>query len=209
MFKKIQDIWTDKGFEILFVISIVIFISIGIYNWVKGKKGSWSKKDWEMIKNIKSNGGFIPNRYTNNIDTNITNNSTKQPRGDSKGELECRRVLRKLFGRPFNKCRPNFLKNSVLNNNQNLELDCFDKIVTPNGRSVLLGVEYHGKQHYEYIPFFHGKNRHTFENQKYRDYLKKMLCEKNGVLLIEVPYTIKVDHIERYLIGILEKYNII
>ena len=53
-----------------------------------------------------------------------------------------------------------------------------------------LGCEYNGRQHYKFTPFFH-KNYEAFDNQKYRDYIKKDLCEKNGIRLIIVPYSVK------------------
>jgi hypothetical protein len=45
------------------------------------------------------------------------------PPKESKGEIECRRVLKKLFNRPFNKCRPDFLRNPVTGGNFNLVSD--------------------------------------------------------------------------------------
>ena len=38
---------------------------------------------------------------------------------------------------------------------------------------------------------FH-KNKEHFLNQKYRDELKNMICKQNRILLIRVPYTIKI-----------------
>ena len=58
--------------------------------------------------------------------------------------------------------------------------------------------KYNGKQHYEYCSFFH-KNYQDFRNQQYRDQIKKMLCEKEGITLIDIPYTVKLEHIEPYI----------
>ena len=69
-----------------------------------------------------------------------------------------------------------------------------------------LGVEYHGKQHYEYVPYFH-KNKEAFYNQKYRDELKKRMCKDNGIILIEVPYTVKEQDIENFLTKQIRKYH--
>jgi hypothetical protein len=67
-----------------------------------------------------------------------------------------------------------------------------------------LACEYNGAQHYKYIPYFH-KTKDSFHNQKYRDYMKRDLCNKNGITLIEVPYTVKIEHIENYIIDKLLK----
>ena len=61
-----------------------------------------------------------------------------------------------------------------------------------------LAIENSGRQHYKYVPFFH-KNYEDFLNQKYRDEIKKMLCKKNDIMLIEIPYTVKHEDIETFI----------
>ena len=61
-----------------------------------------------------------------------------------------------------------------------------------------LAVEYNGAQHYKYIPYFH-RNKEHFMNQKYRDDMKRRICKENGIMLVEVPYTVKIDDIYGYL----------
>ena len=39
-----------------------------------------------------------------------------------------------------------------------------------------------------------------FQTQKYRDEIKRMLCVKNGINLIEIPYTVKLRDMETFLI---------
>ena len=108
---------------------------------------------------------------------------------DSRGERECRRVLEKIFKRPFSKKRPSFLHNKVTG--QPLEIDCFNE-------ELMIGCEYNGKQHYEYVPRFH-RSRESFHNQQYRDDIKHRACELNGVRLIVVPYTIQIPQIENHI----------
>ncbi len=108
---------------------------------------------------------------------------------ESKGEAHSREMAKRIFGKPFEKIRPDMLKNNVTG--QNLELDLYND-------ELKLGIEYSGAQHYKFIPFFH-KNYETFMNQKYRDEIKRMLCEKNGIKLIEIPYTVKLEDIETYI----------
>lgn len=108
---------------------------------------------------------------------------------ESKGEVECRRVLETLFMRPFPNQRPLFLRNHVTG--KGLEIDCCST-------DMMLGVEYNGRQHYEYTPGMH-KNYEAFRNQQYRDEMKQRICTDNGFTLITVPYSIPVESIENYL----------
>jgi hypothetical protein len=107
----------------------------------------------------------------------------------SKGELRCKYFAELYFKKPFERVRPEFLRNHVTGGKQNLELDCFNP-------ELKLAIEYNGEQHYNYIPFFHS-SREAFLNQKYRDELKKVYCRENGITLIEVPYNVK--NIETFL----------
>ena len=154
---------------------------LGIYALFRlGRKGSWSSS-YTYIPPKKSSGRTTPK--------------------ESSGEKECRRVLESIFKKPFPKARPDFLRNPVTGNNFNLELDCFNT-------ELNLACEYSGQQHYKYTPFFH-KNKEAFHNQKYRDYMKKTMCERYGVNLIEVPYTVKTQDIKGYLIEQLKKLKYI
>ena len=92
---------------------------------------------------------------------------------------------------------PDFLRNPVTGGSFNLELDCYDP-------GLKLAVEYNGQQHYKYLPYFH-KNKESFLNQKYRDNMKKQMCKEKGVCLIEVPFSVKLNDIEQYLIREIQK----
>jgi len=108
----------------------------------------------------------------------------------SKGELECRRVMESLFNRAFPSRRPLFLMNSITG--KPLEIDCCNE-------DLRLGVEYNGKQHYQYCPGMHS-SRDAFRTQQYRDEMKERLCHENNFELIIVPFTVDIDSIESYLI---------
>lgn len=178
MFEKVKNIWKKYGFEISLGLSILVILILAIFRI--GKKGTWS-------------------------DSYITPPKIgRRPPQESKGEVECRRVLEEIFKRPFNKYRPDFLRNPVTSNgmdSNNLELDCYNS-------ELQLAVEYNGIQHYKYIPYFH-KTKDSFQNQKYRDYMKNEMCKKNGITLIEVPYTVKVPEIKSFLLNKLSSagYN--
>ena len=183
MLSKLKYLWNMDPFISLCMLCVVFIIVYGIYSLLTNKKGSWS------------NYYFTPyNKPSNNFEK-------KNFKGDSKGELECRRVLEKLFHRPFDKARPNFLNNPVTGGNFNLELDCYNK-------DLHLAVEYQGVQHCKYVPYFH-KNKETFMNQQYRDELKRRMCKDNLITLIEVPYTVKVENIEEYLKKELLKHGFV
>ena len=79
-----------------------------------------------------------------------------------------------------------------------LELDMYNA-------SEKLACEYSGIQHYKYVPFMHRNNIENFHKQQKRDELKRNICKKLGIRLIEVPYTVKIKNIEQFLINELNK----
>tara|TARA_A100001011_G_C14318207_1_gene848983 strand:- start:5849 stop:6412 length:564 start_codon:yes stop_codon:yes gene_type:complete len=163
--------WKNKGFEILLICSLLFLGIFAFWYWISGKKGTYSKDTYFVLPT-----------------TQLKKNKAPQ---ESKGEIECRKVLQNLFNKPFAKERPDFLRNPVTGGNFNLELDCYNK-------ELSLAVEYNGAQHYKFIPYFHRNNDH-FMAQKYRDDMKRRLCKENFVNLIEVPYTIKINDIKKFL----------
>ncbi len=178
MFENITASLAGRGWELLVIGSIVCLVLIGLYRAISGAKGTWTEN--LTVEKL---------RFKEKTRSRTSVPSNKGGSFDSKGELECRRVLQKLFGKPFHKSRPKWLNNSVTG--MDLELDCYEP-------SMGLAVEYQGQQHYKQIPYFH-KNREHFLNGKYRDEMKRRMCVENGVVLIEVPYTVKLDQIEPYL----------
>ena len=92
--------------------------------------------------------------------------------GEWKSEQLCREIFEELFLFKFPKSRPEFLKRK--------EYDGFNE-------DLKIAFEYNGKQHYEYIPFFH-KTFEEFESQKKRDLEKREISLQQGVILIEIPF---------------------
>lgn len=185
MFFKFKEIWEEYGFEILLGLSIAFILIYALWNKITRKKGTWSNKQYYSIPLSKSSNNNIYKR---------------RPPQESKGELECRRVLQYLFKKPFYKARPDFLRNPVTGGNFNLELDCYDP-------ELKIAVEYNGIQHYQYTPYFH-KNKEAFLNQKYRDDMKRRICRENGIILIEVPNTVKLQDIKKFIEQELKKNGI-
>ena len=68
-----------------------------------------------------------------------------------------------------------------------------------------LAIEYNGSQHYIYNNMMHQGSRDRFQNQQYRDYMKKTMCKDKGIDLIIVPYTIKHHDIPKYLFDKLKE----
>lgn len=110
--------------------------------------------------------------------------------GCSRGEEACRVHMEKRFGVPFAKARPSFMRNPVTG--ENLELDVYNE-------ELAIAVEYNGRQHYEFNSHFHNGSNDRFQNQQYRDLIKKQLCEQNGVRLVIVPYSVPIDQIGSYI----------
>jgi len=190
-FSRLKYYWSEYSFEIVCCLCLLFLFLFTIYNKISGSKGSWANSYFFLDKKSKSKYGG-----SNEDDED------KPKRGDSKGELECRRVLEKIFNKPFNKARPNFLRNHVTGGKNNLELDCFNE-------ELELAVEYDGEGHAKYIPYFH-KNYEAFLNQKYRDDMKNRICRDEGIYLIRVPHTVKLheikDFIERQLVRYYKQY---
>lgn len=190
MLNKLKTLWNERGFEIMVGFCIAFILTIGLYNMMSGKKGSWKSRTKFLIQS--------------------TPTKKRAPPRESRGEIECRRVLESIYRKPFNKIRPDFLKNPVTGGDYNLELDCYNPDIRLEKDDIIyqgLAGEYNGAQHYNYIPYFH-KNKEAFLNQKYRDDMKRRICKEKRVALIEVPHTVKVDDIEDYILNECRKYRI-
>ena len=85
--------------------------------------------------------------------------------------------------------------------------DCFHK--SESGRCTSLEfdfylpktntcIEYDGKQHFEPIAFYGGEE--GFKKSVKRDKIKNQYCKKNGIKLIRIPYTMKKEEIEPYIL---------
>ena len=186
--KKLYYIYNNYEFEV-FIVGVCIFIFL-LSLFRRNEQGKWTSMKYISLFNNDINKKNI---IINN-DEEIKNVGYKK---ESRGETECRRVLEKIFKKEFRKTRPKFLNNPVTGGKYNLEIDCYNE-------ELRLGLEYNGRQHYEYSSFFH-KNKEDFLNQKYRDIIKKNMCKDNNVILIEVPYTVKIEDIEYYIIKELKE----
>ena len=107
-----------------------------------------------------------------------------------KHEHRCREILEDIYyPHKFPSSRPNFLKNP--STGKNLEIDCYN-------HQLKIGLEYQGRQHTEYMPYFH-RTRQDFEYQLHKDKYKKMQCQRVGIKMIYVPHTVKYDDLFTYI----------
>ena len=112
-------------------------------------------------------------------------------------ERICMDVAEKIFGYKFAKYRPSWLVNDRGNQ---MELDGFCE-------ELGIAIEYHGGQHYNFSPRFHADQAAL--NQRIKDDTdRRRLCEENGILLIEIPYTILPEQFPYYIAGFVEKADI-
>ena len=58
-------------------------------------------------------------------------------------------------------------------------------------------IEYNGIQHYKPVDFFGGEEK--FKRQCYRDQILRTYCQKNNIILLEIPYTINKSEINKLL----------
>ena len=112
-------------------------------------------------------------------------------------ENTMRVILERMFGKPFPKARPAFLKDPALGQRWPLELDAFCP-------ELNLAAEFNGKQHSEFPNPFHTTIA-QFQRQQKRDAIKLQLCQREGVRLLVVPHTVAREGIESYLLKLLNR----
>ena len=176
-FSSFKSWWAKYGIYAIILGSIFILLVAWIINKYYSDK-------------LDQNSPFLKRMFGySKFDTNTDYQPKRKVIRESKGELICKEVAEQLFGKPFIKIRPKSMKNNVTGHN--LELDIYND-------DLKVAIEYNGQQHYKYTPYFH-KNEEAFRNQQYRDELKRMMCKNNGIMLIEVPYTVKHNLIPQYI----------
>ena len=111
-------------------------------------------------------------------------------------EEKCRNIFENLFGMSFLRQRPIFLRNPKTG--RNLELDGFNSSI-PTSIGKGLAFEYNGSQHYQYNPKYHPTYQ-DFESQLERDKFKAEACRTNGITLITIPYTVRDEELENFII---------
>lgn len=104
-------------------------------------------------------------------------------------EMICRNIIENLTGFKFVKIRPQWLTNPETGSSLELDGYCDE---------LKIGFEYQGRQHYEYIEYFH-QTKSDFKYRMKLDRMKRKLCDKEGIQLIEIPYFIKIENLPDYI----------
>lgn len=107
--------------------------------------------------------------------------------------LSCERLTRRMiefiYGVPFAKAHPPWLKSPM--SDRSLELDCYNA-------DIKVALEFQGIQHYTETSFF----RHdSLADLQIRDASKALQCAEKGVHLIIVPYTVKHKDLYKFILG--------
>lgn len=174
-----SKLWNDYGLEFLAGLSILFIFILYLINVFTDKKGTFTR-----VRSFS-----FPTEGESSLYPTDFNYKEHTPK-DSKLEVKTKLILEYIFKRPFVKIRPDFLRNEVTG--YNLEIDLYND-------DLKLGVEVNGDQHYKFVPFFH-RNKDQFVKQRYRDEMKKMKCEREGITLIEIPYSVGEDGLKPYLL---------
>lgn len=110
---------------------------------------------------------------------------------ETKGERLCKEAAEKIYGVTFHRSVwPKWLRNPETG--RVMELDLYNE-------KLKLAIEYHGRQHYEYVPYFHKKGMKDFEAQVRRDHHKLDVCDEKGVYVIVVPHYLPEEKIEEWI----------
>jgi hypothetical protein len=123
--------------------------------------------------------GLSGKEYNLNLQSyNVYNDDTKKK---SKYHIRARRLLGDLFS-GYRVLEEVKLPGSTASHRRSvLYLDFF----IPN---LMLAIEVHGRQHYEYVPFFH-KSKAGHLKAMARDEDKQDWCEINDINLVVLSYT--------------------
>lgn len=188
-FSEYRDYWQKYGWYILMILLFLLFFILFLINYFSENEET-SSVTWNDIYEHVLWMLFRP------LDTPRKPTRQRQISPCSKGEQMCKSFVEFYFQKPFNKTRPDFLKNPVTG--ENLELDLYND-------ELKLAIEYNGAQHYQYNSFMHKNSRDKFQNQQYRDLIKKDMCDKSSITLVVVPYTVPHDRIGSFLFGELKR----
>lgn len=198
LYRQAKEFWNKHGWHILLIGLLIVFVVLFIINHLSYHSPSRYVSLGDIYEYFMSLL-FNPHQRTVSSSRRYSSRPRQQSSGgggSSRGETKCKEFVEFFFQLPFEKIRPDFLRNPVTG--ENLELDMFN-------HDLKLAIEYNGSQHYQFNSFMHNNSKDKFYNQQYRDLIKKDLCEKNNIQLVIVPYTIPEHQIASFLFTELKK----
>ena len=113
-----------------------------------------------------------------------------------------RNIFEEIFTVRFIKTRPEWLMGK---NKRLLELDGYND-------ELKLAFEYHGEQHFNGNNYFHKlktNREESFKKAQENDTLKRLLCKKNNVKLIEIPHTVNPKKYKEYITNQLKLSGVV
>lgn len=168
-----------------------------VYRWVKLLGGSIVTPREEIPLEIKANAVYVQFRCVQKHifghTLQVVYRGTWCPKCRFKSEEKCREIFDRIYSLPFPK--------KYLQCMKGLELDGYCK-------ELNIAFEYDGKQHTEYVPFFHRNGQADLVKQQERDKYKDELCIANAIALIRIPHTFSYTEpqkLEEYIITQLEE----
>lgn len=188
-----------------------------IVMWLIFGESKGDKKDknieYNLIRSSKLDPSIIPEMVdqTPSIEAvfsrketsiNVEKKSSVEPKGrnwktnPSAPEKASRKWLEEYFGTSFPATYPEWLVNPETG--RKLELDCYNK-------DLAIAVECNGVHHYVW-PNWTGMSYEKFIKVVRKDDYKRALCERMGILLITVPYTVKTKKIGEFIEQKLPQY---
>ncbi len=189
----------SNWFTWFIVFIIVIGTIIAIFNY---RKEGYDLGDISMLDpdHIRQCNELI-NEHNINLEVSLippfspTATKAKPKNRRWKREEMCRQILESIYEVPFKNCRPSFLKNP--GSGHNLELDGYNE-------DLRIAFEHNGEHHYIFPNTFH-KTEKDFRYQISKDKFKQEVCEREGIYLISIPYTIDKKNIRNYIIDRLPR----
>lgn len=98
---------------------------------------------------------------------------------------------------------PQFYFSDLRDYNKRRPLPLYFDFAIFNNDKIKCLIEYQGQQHYYSIDKFGGED--SFQNQQYRDQLKRDYCKQHNIKLVEIPYTdldkITIDYLKEKING--------
>ncbi len=106
-------------------------------------------------------------------------------------EEVCRSYFELIFRTKFLKKSPDWLRNPITG--RKMHLDGYNE-------KLKLAFEYNGPQHYEFTRPYHKTHQDLIYQQR-RDALKADYCNANGILLIIIPFTVRLSEMQEEIIN--------